>query len=294
MIPAVSEELIADVQERMLRALADGSCRRIASADRELMRPILTDLELPADWEEAQRQPGAPSAQRVAVLVAAAEAAWRLIGLGLAVPCEGSIDSWNPDLHYVRLNERGERDIITWTEADVRAPLALRLSAAGVAAVRDGTLAIRNPDLYMRGLDPISPRVTAAIREAVEAYRRDLPLATVILLGVASEAAWRDVGLELAQSWSQDALAKQLDSGSPASNVLKAISARGIDTRSFRRAIGLGSTKLETLALLFADLRNDAAHEVLTPVPIGAATAATMLYQARDYFEAVAKLRSFI
>lgn len=289
--PRVTAELVADMQERILALLSDGRCRRISDGSGELMFAILSDLQLPRNWDESKRNPGLPSIRRVEVCVAVAEAAIRLIGLGLAVQCEGG--GWEPTVHlqYAYVTERGEVAEGSRDDGKLIAPLAIRLSTYGLELVRDGSIAIRNPDLYLTGLDPISPRVTAVLREALETYRRDLPLATVTLLGVACEAAWRDVGLELATRWLDGTLEAQLEHEAPYRAVLEAIERKGIDGKQLARTCGMRPEKLRTLGYLFADLRNEAVHEVITPLPIDMAQAATMLYQARDYFEAIGRLR---
>lgn len=114
---------------------------------------------------------------------ATAEAVWSLIGQGFVVPASAGQET------------RYEHD------TQVVAPNHVRLSARGRDWLASGELVIRDADMFLRDLPPMSQRVKRCLREAVEAYRRGLPLACVILLGAASEAGWNLIATEMQARW---------------------------------------------------------------------------------------------
>lgn len=207
------------------------------------------------------------------------EAAWRLIGLGLAVPT-GQIesrDSKSEDLFEEQ--DRHERHDLAHLE--VAAPAGLRLSSSARSWLADGTLSIRSPTLYIEDLTA-GLAVKRCLREAVEAYRRGLFVACVILLGVAAEGAWVEVGRR-----SRDpALIEVVESDRGFVAKMTEVLGR-VARKDVRKRTGRYPDWIELFGRIYADLRNYAAHSDLQEVAVDSALAATLLLQMRDYLRAI-------
>lgn len=288
--PHVGEQLVAEMEEAVLGALRGGGPMQY----RQMVANIAAANGLPRTREESHRQPDASIGIRfVEVNVAVAEAVWRLIGLGMVVPVGGT-DSPETSWSVITANTSGSD---RREELGLEVPHQLRLSSSAVGWLAAGTIAIRNPDLYLRDLPPMRDRVGACLREAVEAYRRGLPLACVILLGAASEAAWREVGSAIADATDDEELRGSLDAGAAAVQeatyeaVLRHFDgSRPRADTAIRRETESYPDWLRFLARFYSELRNYAAHEDVPPLPIDLDVAATLLRQAHDYFAALYRL----
>lgn len=291
--PRVGDELVAEMEDAILRELR-GAPRRVQFG--QLVTAIAGSRGLPASAEQSHNAGDLETGIRfVEMSVAIAEAVHRLIGLGFLVPVYGTFE---PDVSWpiVTANSGGSGRA---EELSVLVPHVLRLSSAGADWLAAGDVAIRNPDLYLRDLPPASDRVQACLREAVEAYRRGLPLACVILLGAASEAAWREVGRAIADRMNDDGLREVLDrDGAVAawqSATLDLVvrahrGAEGRADRAIHEETGIHADYLRFLAHFYADLRNYAAHDAIPPLPVDLDVATTVLRQAHDYFAALYRL----
>jgi hypothetical protein len=195
---------------------------------------------------------------RGALREAVAEAYWDLMSAGMLLPMEGL--SWDA------VNE-GDRAV--YVSGRVRkSSLALELQGAG-------RIALRNPDLFMRTVPALSDRVGRCLREAVDAYIRGLPLATVILLGAAVDGAWEELGRQLAPHLPpvKRVVDKPLHSTLELHNAVVA-AGRRLGRRS-------GDWYL-ALTAAFVEFRNYAVHQE-DAEPVDLTMAATMLYQVGPY-----------
>jgi len=290
--PRIGEELVAEVEEAILRELRG---RREPIEFGQLVAAIAGSRDLPRSGEQANATGDLETGVRfVEVSVAVAEAVVRLIGSGFLLPVYGSAEpylSWP----IVTPNSRGSGSA---QELKVSVPHLVRLSSAGAEWIEAGTAAIRSADLYLRDLPPTSDRVRACLREAVEAYRRGLPLACVILLGAASEAAWREVGTAIAERLDDEELRLVLDrDGAVAAwqeatyeAAVRARGSAGRADRAIHTGTGLHADYLRFLARFYGELRNYAAHDAVPPLPVDLDVAATVLRQAHDYFAALYRL----
>jgi hypothetical protein len=262
-------ELVSAIQEEVVAWLADregGTFHEVVSAVAERRG---SPPHLP-------REEGPGTDAFYATWRATAEAVWTLIGSGSVVPMTVGTDA--------RYENR----------TGISVPNQIRLSTLGREWLRTGELVIRNPDLYLRGLRPINLRITRCLREAVEAYARGLPLACVILLGAASEAAWNVVATAISERHGK--VSQILDA--PNAQARQAAVLTYFASRPKGKKIAdLAGRHADYLALLgrfYADQRNYAAHSDELDVEIGLQLAATLLYQARDYFAAMTRLAEAI
>ena len=166
--PGISESLVAEMQEAVLRELR---AHRGPIQYRQVVANIAATRGLPRSREESHQQPSAAvGIEFVEVNVAVAEAIWRLIGLGFAVPFSGSDNpetSWTVRTSNSTGSDREEA-------LDVQVPQQIRISSAGADWLESGSVIIRNPDLFLYSLPTMGDRVRACLREAVEAFRRQL------------------------------------------------------------------------------------------------------------------------
>ncbi len=288
----VTAELVAEAEDAVVRYLTSSPGRR---SFEDIVRHIAALKDLPGSQEEAsaERWSNEDRARFSAVLVATGEAVARLIGAGIVVPASASLRDAFP-AHYAFRTSLG------WTAVPINnlefaVPDQVRLGSSAREWVEDGTIRVRHPDLYLRDLPPMRDRVRVCLREAVEAYRRGLPLACVILLGAASEAAWREVGESVGAALGDSRLtALVADDKTPAiaraEKVLKALEARGVTNARIAAATGSARDWIEFLARFYADLRNYAVHRDVSRLPIDLPTAAVVLHQAHDYFAALYRL----
>lgn len=287
--PHVGEDLVADMQDAVIAAFGAGGTFQF----QQVVSAIAAGKGLPRSRDESAQEGNERGIAFVELNIAIAEAVWRLIGLGILVPVGGSHTPETGWRVITANTNRGERR----DDLALEVPHQIRLSSAAREWLAAGTIVVRNPDLYLRDLPPMRDRVRACLREAVEAYRRGLPLACVILLGAASEAAWREVGSAIANVTGDEELRRSLDAGAAAVQeaTYEAILRQYDGSRRRADAAIRHETEsypdwLRFLARFYSELRNYAAHEDVPPLPIDLDVAATLLRQAHDYFAALYRL----
>jgi hypothetical protein len=262
-IPPLDPQLVAEAEDELLRLLEARDAVNLIS----LIGTIVDEVDRAAQMHK-----------RFAI----AEAAWRLIVRGIAVPTSSHLSDANLEISVYK----GDGN---WTAEHLRViyPQAIRMSSVGLGWTRDGSLIIRRPEAYLEGVDAGS-RVRAVVREAIEAYRHGLWLATVILCGCASEAAWIETGLKLARNRADERLEAVLedDTKGIAEKVTRVLAVFG-GSELMRTTDGRHRTWLEAFGRLYADCRNLAAHEGDPPTPVDRVLAQTILFQLRDYLMAV-------
>ncbi|MFV2063339.1 MAG: hypothetical protein ACC726_07475 [Chloroflexota bacterium] len=294
---APSIELIEDLQDEVLRHL---SGRLGAESFLSLLAVVAGRRGLPGSADQASRDRSLSNEQRrdfMLLFAGLAEAVWRLIGTGHVVPVSGASYVPVPTTYQLR-NERSSGPSVDHPQLELEVPTKVRLSTLGREWLSSGTHVLRNPDLYLADLPVVKARVRSCLHEAVESFRRGLPLACVILLGAASEAAWVEVGTAVATRLGDHALATLLagDDGAAKKQaaVLSAMETALGSPRKARTAVGAATEmhpdQLRFLAQFFAELRNYAAHEDVPPLPVDMTIAGTILYQAHDYFAALYRL----
>ena len=131
----------------------------------------------------------------------------------------------------------------------------------------------------------VGDKVTRVLREAAESYRRGLPVAAAILIGVASEAAWVEVAMAVVERTSDPDLKSLL--ASERSRAAALATRTGLVLKELRKVQAFEIDRLLTEAAHLRDLRDHAVHEpaqrfddqLFTPAKVG-----VLLEAAVDYF----------
>ncbi len=144
-------------------------------------------------------------------------------------------------------------------------------------------------------------RVSTALRESIECYRRELFLATSILLGSASEGAWVELAAAVVESGSFNVpagLRNELQNGSPRAEVVQRrvfdiIRSQGTE---YLRQVGITTNEWAMIgerAALYRRFRNYAVHfreESLDRLDY--ASVGVLLLNATEYFNNLYRLLS--
>jgi hypothetical protein len=144
---------------------------------------------------------------------------------------------------------------------------------------RDGSRRARGAELAATSVDD---KVTRILREASELYRRRLPVAAAILIGVASEAAWVEVAEAAVRKVPDLELTRILTAERSRATLLAVRTDKLLKTR-------LKPIRLELLneGAHIRDVRNHAAHgpaERFDEKLFGLAKVGLLLEAAVDYF----------
>ena len=135
------------------------------------------------------------AAEAISWVLAGREAVWELISANLLVPTNHQLDEsvklpgWATAHGSV---QAPVKEIYFPVPLHVTQPYSFRKQAPQVMS---------DPDLFLHTLDieGLHPDVEDALREAVRCFRHELYLACLTMLGKASEGAWIELGLKLAE-----------------------------------------------------------------------------------------------
>jgi hypothetical protein len=197
----------------------------------EAQMPESVIIHQSADTEGAIKK----AAEAISWMLAGSEAIWGLISSGLLIP--GSSPIPLPLLRNLNWVE-GVPDYIctrsSWDLTDISVPIpskVLRPPSASVSLQQP----LSDPDLFLHSLDikNIHAEVKESLEEAVRCFRHELYIACLAMLGKASEGAWIELGLKLA-----DAVPSNT-----------AVNARKIRDTLEDPYVGIGKKIMETLRL---------------------------------------------
>jgi len=130
--------------------------------------------------------------------LAFAEGVWGLLGAGLLLPCarDSRVIEARQAWTTVVPGTGGMSSGWHFAEFDVAIPAFFRLAPT----ISDPKkLALSDADLFIHELGTVemAPDVEQALRQAVECFRNDLYLPCLVMLGMASEGAWVELGMSL-------------------------------------------------------------------------------------------------
>ena len=270
-----SPELVTELERELLQQLRSGEARQT--------------LALMGDACEARKLSRAPKEsdkEAIRIQLAVVEAVWRLLALGIVLPCT--------------LAGAGGQAMLQWTpwphlqsdQTDYRLmyPMAIRLTALGSTHAAHYESALYTPELYVHDLAGLGSRVTACLAEAVEAHRRGLALATVILVGAASEGAWWGLAADVARRLNNERLGRLADPEAGTHlHQLRSETVRLLQPYkgAVKSETGRDLAWIEARARDMAHVRDEAVHGLGPTIPIDAAVAGSQLFSAHDYFLAI-------
>jgi hypothetical protein len=127
--------------------------------------------------------------------LAVIEAICSLVGSGLLI-AGGNSWNFNPSIGYTTIppgGGSGESGGLNWAEFAYSCPSDIKLAPSATGEMNQF---LWEPDLYLNTLSIPNMHVDiqSALREAVLCFRAELYLATVAMLGKASEGSWIEVG----------------------------------------------------------------------------------------------------
>jgi hypothetical protein len=124
------------------------------------------------------------------------EAAWALVRAGIFIPHSGDTRGLATTVQLSSISSGGGS---RWGENFDRLSTPRYPTFVDRTRAESGRFFLSDPDLYLQALLPHvpQPEVAEALREAVAAFRADLYMAAIVLLGKASEGIWIELGKTL-------------------------------------------------------------------------------------------------
>jgi len=129
--------------------------------------------------------------------LAGCEAIWGLIGAGLLIPIDSNLTSVLPNVGYSTVVQgSGTSGGVDISQFCAPVPNSLMLAPSVLYEERQ---VLSDPDLFLHAMEVqgMHKGVEDSLREAVRCFRYDLFLASLAMLGRASEGAWIELGLKL-------------------------------------------------------------------------------------------------
>jgi hypothetical protein len=156
---------------------------------------------------------------------------------------------------------------------------------------------VDSPAIFLNQLPPaMGEKVRRVLIEAVDAYRAGLFLATAVLIGVASEAAWGQVARVALAATNDTELRGLIENPLAGAGAVQHRTDELLrDLVRQRKLRGLELNALDALEQIYRDLRNYAAHrpdESFDEMRIDRARIGTLLDGSVDYFRRLYEIHS--
>lgn len=138
------------------------------------------------------------AAEAISWKLAACEAIWGLIATGLVIPGDSDLSEQLQTLSWTTVTPGSGGQSSGWQLEDLSLPVPRRILLPR-SSQNQMDQPLSDPDLFLHTVDipNLSEEVNEALREAVRCFRHDLYLASLTMLGKASEGAWMELGFSL-------------------------------------------------------------------------------------------------
>jgi hypothetical protein len=145
------------------------------------------------------------AAEAISWKLAACEAIWGLIATGLVIPGDSDLTEQLQTLGWTTVVPGSGGQSSGWHLEQLSLPVPRRILLPR-SAQSQVDQPLSDPDLFLHSVDisNLSEEVDEALREAVRCFRHDLYLASLAMLGKASEGAWIELGLSLVKAITPD------------------------------------------------------------------------------------------
>jgi hypothetical protein len=190
----------------------------------EMAVPEEIILHESADTEDMIKR----AAEAVSWTLAGSEGIWGLIYTNLLIPTDHQLNTLVRFPGWTTIHGRSGGSAGGWQQ-DIYFPVPIRVTRpySIQSSEEPARHSLSDPDLFLHGLDiqGLHQGVEKSLREAVRCFRHELYLACLTMLGRASEGAWIELGIKLAETVESERgekLKSQLES--PHTGIAKKIS----------------------------------------------------------------------